>query len=68
MLLFTAVLVFIFIREHENHDSTAYNMVVFMWYISLAIVIYGVLKKMNGSKIVLISLYTKHLFSSRDKL
>jgi hypothetical protein len=56
MLLFTAVLVFIFIREHENHDSTAYNMVVFMWYISLAIVIYGVFKKMNGSKIVLISL------------
>ena len=56
LILYIAVLTFVFIREHENHDSTAYNMVVFMWYVSLAIIVFGVIKKMNGAKIVLISL------------
>ena len=56
LLFYVAILTFIFIREHENHDSTAYSMVVFMWYVSLAIIVFGVIKKMNGAKIVLISL------------
>lgn len=60
--LYTIILIYIFIREHENHDSTAYNMIVFMWYISLAIVIYGVIRKMNGAKIVLISLLISMYF------
>ena len=63
MLLYTVILVYIFIREHENHDSSAYNMVVFMWYVSLAIVVFGVIKKMNGAKIVLISLLASIYFN-----
>lgn len=62
LLLYAAILIFIFIREHENHDSTAYNMIVYMWFISLAIVIFGVIKKMNGAKIVLISLLISMYF------
>ena len=62
LILYLAILSFIFIREHENHDSTAYNMVVFMWYFSLIIVIFGVIKKMNGAKIVLISLLASIYF------
>lgn len=61
-LLYAAILIYIFIREHENHDSTAYNMIIFMWFISLAIVIFGVIKKMNGAKIVLISLLISMYF------
>ncbi|WBX78259.1 histidine kinase [Tenacibaculum ovolyticum] len=60
--LYALILLYIFIREHENHDFTAYNMIIFMWYISLFIVIYGVLKKMNGAKIVLISMLTSVYF------
>ncbi|MDD7913982.1 hypothetical protein [Polaribacter ponticola] len=45
LFLYLAILTFIFIREHENHDSTAYNMIVFMWSVSLANVIFGVIKK-----------------------
>jgi sensor histidine kinase YesM len=62
LVVYTVILLYIFIREHENHDSTAYNMVVFMWFISLAIVIFGVIKKMNGAKIVLISLLASIYF------
>ena len=62
LLLYTFILIYIFVREHENHDSTAYNMVKFMWYISLAIVIYGVVKKMNGARIVMISLLVSIYF------
>jgi len=63
LVVYTAILVYIFFREHENHDSSAYNMVVFMWYVSLAIVVFGVIKKMNGAKIVLISLLASIYFN-----
>ena len=63
LAIYTLILIFIFIREHENHDSTAYNMIVFMWYTSLAIVAYGVLKKLNGAILVLISLLTALYFN-----
>jgi len=62
LVLYTAILLYVFFREHENHDSSAYNMVVFMWFVSLAIVIFGVIKKMNGAKIVLISLLASIYF------
>ena len=62
LLLYATILIYMFIREHENHDSTAYNMIVYMWFISLAIVIFGVAKKMNGAKIVLISLLMSMYF------
>ena len=60
---YAAVLIYLFIREHENHDSTAYNMIVFMWYTSLAIVIFGTYKKMNGAIIVLLSLLASIFFN-----
>ena len=62
VLCYAALLLYIFIREHENHDSTAHNMTLFMWYTSLAIVIFGTLKKMNGAIIVLISFLTSIFF------
>ncbi len=62
VLCYAALLLYIFIREHENHDSTAHNMILFMWYTSLAIVIFGTFKKMNGAIIVLISLLTSIFF------
>lgn len=63
LTFYALILIFIFFREHENHDSTAYNMVVFMWYTSLAIISYGVIKKMNGAILVLISLLTALYFN-----
>lgn len=62
VLCYAALLLFMFIREHENHDSTAYNMMVMMWHTSLAIVIFGTVKKMNGAIIVLISLLASMVF------
>lgn len=56
LLSYLAVLFFVFFRDHDAYDNTAFNMAVTMWILSTGIVSFGVYKKIKGASIVLLTL------------
>ncbi|MBG6129591.1 hypothetical protein IWQ47_001106 [Aquimarina sp. EL_43] len=56
LYIYIGVLIFVFSIQHENHDYTAYNMAMTMWFFSFGIVVFGIYKRMKGAVIVLLAL------------
>ncbi len=56
LIIYAGILLFIFIIKYDFFDFTAYNMAVSMWSFSFGIVVFGVYKKMQGARLVLLAL------------
>lgn len=56
LTMYAGILLFIFLIKHEFYGFTAYNMAVAMWFFSFGIVVFGVYKKMQGARLVLLAL------------
>lgn len=56
LISYTAILLYVFLINHSNHDYTAINMAVTMWLFSVGIISFSVYKKVKGAMIVLLSL------------
>lgn len=56
LIAYTVILLFVFLINHNNHDQTAVNMAITMWFFLVGIISFSVNKKIKGATIVLLSL------------
>jgi LytS/YehU family sensor histidine kinase len=56
LIIYAAILLFVFFIKHDLFDFTSRNMALSMWVFSFGIVVFGAYKKIKGANLVLMTL------------